>query len=623
MSDDEYSYHYSDEDEEMMDDGNAENAENGSEEEEFEYTDEDQEDEEQGDDIEMNLENTYYNAKGLRDADVKEAVAMFESLIVMEKEHLNGTGTCAADNGNDIGDNGNETVFDPDTKMGQWTYKSLKQMTKIKIGCGEFDEAQTIFKRLLACISSPGLEGVSPNAIEKGVNGMLDRVSSLFLSNNSNSTGTSSVTGMRSGSTSSTRTSTSTQDQASNNSPQDLERLVYDSTLNLFHPTRGTAPCRNERLWFKTNLKYGQLLYENHETYKLQNVIADLLLHNSALQNNDNSSSSSASSSSSTQLMEIYALQIQLHSRLKNNAALREIFQKTMQVQGGIPHPRTLARIQEIGGKMHMASGEYESACTTFFQAFKSYDEAGDVARLRCLKYLVMASMLHASSINPFDSQEVRPYKKDPEIVAMTNLVDAFHNNDIKEFESILKKNHDKIMNDEFIQEYIGDLLKTIRKQVLLQIVRPYTRISLDALSKELNGIPVKDVESLLVPLILDGKLEGRIDQVKGVLVKDVNVGSGGAGSGEGDLAKAQGSGSASGSGSGSGSGSSAANEKNNNNSGNNKVAQLGHDSIGMKSIDAIESLISELETLTSAVVSSAVRGPEKMHAKMMEGLRA
>ena len=91
MSDDEYSYHYSDEDEEMMDDGNAENAENGSEEEEFEYTDEDQEDEEQGDDIEMNLENTYYNAKGLRDADVKEAVAMFESLIVMEKEHLNGT----------------------------------------------------------------------------------------------------------------------------------------------------------------------------------------------------------------------------------------------------------------------------------------------------------------------------------------------------------------------------------------------------------------------------------------------------------------------------------------------------------------------------------------------------
>jgi COP9 signalosome complex subunit 2 len=36
--------------------------------------------------------------------------------------------------------------------------------------------------------------------------------------------------------------------------------------------------------------------------------------------------------------------------------------------------------------------------------------------------------MLHASTINPFDSQEARPYMDDPEILAMTNLVQAFHN---------------------------------------------------------------------------------------------------------------------------------------------------------------------------------------------------
>ena len=55
---------------------------------------------------------------------------------------------------------------------------------------------------------------------------------------------------------------------------------------------------------------------------------------------------------------------------------------------------------------MHMAAKEYEAAGKTFFQAFKSYDEAGDPSRLRCLKYLVLASMLHASTINPFDSQK-------------------------------------------------------------------------------------------------------------------------------------------------------------------------------------------------------------------------
>ena len=34
--------------------------------------------------------------------------------------------------------------------------------------------------------------------------------------------------------------------------------------------------------------------------------------------------------------------------------------------------------------------------------------------------------MLMKSGINPFDSQEAKPYKNDNEIVAMTNLVTAY-----------------------------------------------------------------------------------------------------------------------------------------------------------------------------------------------------
>lgn len=59
------------------------------------------------------------------------------------------------------------------------------------------------------------------------------------------------------------------------------------------------------------------------------------------------------------------------------------------------------------------------------------------------------------SDINPFDSQEAKPYKNDPEILAMTNLVNAYQNNDINEFESILKQNEQNIMDDPFIREHI------------------------------------------------------------------------------------------------------------------------------------------------------------------------
>ena len=201
-------------------------------------------------------------------------------------------------------------------------------------------------------------------------------------------------------------------DTASPLDPQKLALAVYDSTLRIFHPSKGSCP--NERLWFKTNLKYGQLLYETNETAKLQQVLRDL----QATQD-QNIMTDGGTSSSNTQSIEIYALQIQLYSRQKDNKKLREVFKKAMAVRGGIPHPRTLASIQELGGKMHMQAKEYEEAGKTFFQAFKSYDEAGDQSRLRCLKYLVLASMLGASSINPFDSQEARPYRDDPEIAAI------------------------------------------------------------------------------------------------------------------------------------------------------------------------------------------------------------
>lgn len=115
---------------------------------------------------------------------------------------------------------------------------------------------------------------------------------------------------------------------------------------------------------------------------------------------------------------------------------------------------------------MHLRNAEFEKAHTDFFEAFKNYDESGSLRRVLCLKYLVLANMLMKSNINPFDSQETKPFKNEPEIVAMTKLVDAYQTNNVKEFEEILKTNGDTIMNDPFIREHIEELLCNIRTEV-------------------------------------------------------------------------------------------------------------------------------------------------------------
>lgn len=52
---------------------------------------------------------------------------------------------------------------------------------------------------------------------------------------------------------------------------------------------------------------------------------------------------------------------------------------------------------------------------------------------------------------------------------------------------------------------------------MLVAKIKPYKSVRIDFLARELN-INAHDVMSLLVELILDGKVNGVIDQIKGVL---------------------------------------------------------------------------------------------------------
>lgn len=213
----------------------------------------------------------------------------------------------------------------------------------------------------------------------------------------------------------------------------------------------------------------------------------------------------------------MYAIEIQMYTETKDNKRLKQLYQKALSIKSAIPHPRIMGIIRECGGKMHMAERQWAEAATDFFEAFKNYDEAGNQRRIQCLKYLVLANMLMESEVNPFDGQEAKPYKNDPEVLVMTNLIAAYQRNEILEFEKILKTNRRTIMDDPFIRNYIEDLLKKVRTLVLLKLIKPYTRIRLPFISKELN-IPEKDVEELLVSLILDNRIHGHIDQVNRLL---------------------------------------------------------------------------------------------------------
>ncbi|KAG9578292.1 CSN2 COP9 signalosome complex, partial [Aureobasidium melanogenum] len=172
--------------------------------------------------------------------------------------------------------------------------------------------------------------------------------------------------------------------------------------------------------------------------------------------------------------------------------------------------------IRECGGKMHMSEENWKEAQSDFFESFRNYDEAGSLQRIQVLKYLVLTTMLMGSDINPFDSQETKPYKNDPRIAAMTELVDAYQRDDIHRYESILQKNKD-LLADPFIAENIDEVTRNMRTKAVVKLVAPYTRFRLSFIAKQLN-ISIPEVQDIVGFLIMDQKLHGKINQEAGTV---------------------------------------------------------------------------------------------------------
>lgn len=69
-------------------------------------------------------------------------------------------------------------------------------------------------------------------------------------------------------------------------------------------------------------------------------------------------------------------------------------------------------------------------------------------------------------------------------------------------------------MGDTFMRAHIKRLTSQVRTQGFLKFIKPYTRLKISFIAEKLN-IPDDEVETLLVKLILDGKINGHIDQVR------------------------------------------------------------------------------------------------------------
>ncbi|KAI1916086.1 hypothetical protein LOZ58_004374 [Ophidiomyces ophidiicola] len=350
---------------------------------------------------------------------------------------------------------------------GDWGFKGLKQAIKLEFKLGRYADAVEHYCELLTYVKS----AVTRNYSEKSINNMLDYI----------------------------------EKGAEDEKAYHCMEKFYSLTLNSFQSTN------NERLWLKTNIKLARLWLDRKEYGQLSKQLREL---HKACQDPDGLDDPAKG----TYSLEVYALEIQMYAITGNNKRLKALYQKALKVRSAVPHPKIMGIIRECGGKMHMSEENWKEAQSDFFESFRNYDEAGSIQRIQVLKYLVLTTMLMKSNINPFDSQETKPYKNDPRISAMTSLVDAFQRDDIHAYEAILQENQD-LLADPFIAENIDEVSRTMRTKAVLKLIAPYSRFSLEFVSRRLK-LAVSEVQDILSYLILDKRLHNAtIDQEHGMVV--------------------------------------------------------------------------------------------------------
>lgn len=352
-----------------------------------------------------------------------------------------------------------------ESEKGDWGFKGLKQAIKLEFRLGKFDDAVEHYTELLTYVKS----AVTRNYSEKSITNMLDFV----------------------------------EKEAEKEDSQRCLEKFYSLTLDCFQSTN------NERLWLKTNIKLAKLLLDRKEYLTVTRKLREL---HKACQREDGIDDPNKG----TYSLEVYALEIQMYSETRNNKQLKVLYQKALKVRSAVPHPKIMGIIRECGGKMHMSEENWEDAQSDFFESFRNYDEAGSLQRIQVLKYLLLTTMLMKSDINPFDSQETKPYRNDPRIAAMTELVDAYQRDDMHQYAKVLQSNQD-ILADPFIAENIDEVTRNMRTKAVVKLIAPYTRMKLAWIARQLK-IPVAEVQDILGFLIVDGKIMGKIDQQLGIL---------------------------------------------------------------------------------------------------------
>merc|ERR1712232_1246864 len=106
---------------------------------------------------------------------------------------------------------------------------------------------------------------------------------------------------------------------------------------------------------------------------------------------------------------------------------------------------------------------------------------------------------------------------------AMSAIAKAASRRSLKDFEALLREYKHELVDDVLIQHHLLYLKEQLLERNLIRIMEPYSCVELSHIASVME-FPLPVVEKKLSQMILDGKLNGILDQGKGQVIANMDT---------------------------------------------------------------------------------------------------
>ena len=242
-------------------------------------------------------------------------------------------------------------------------------------------------------------------------------------------------------------------------------------------------------------------------------------------------------------LVETHLLECKIHFGLRNVPKAKAALTASRTAANAIyVSPNLQADIDSMSGTIHTEEGDYNTAHSYFLEAFEQLDQMNALHdAMIALKYMMLCRILDslraALNLSSTGTVGIKTDSKAAivdlsglltgrqgvkyagrDIQAMSAIAQAASHRNLNEFQSVLSEYKHELQDDLLIKHHLHILHEQLLESNLIRIIEPYSCVELSHISQQMQ-MPVGICERKLSQMILDGKLNGILDQGAGQLV--------------------------------------------------------------------------------------------------------